>query len=257
MPRLGAAIYKTSMRQEDKSNAYYNVGEDFEKYLAHSMQPEVEEMFLRHGGGAIRRLLDVGCASGRTSVFTLRHGVTELVGVELDPRGAEIARRHMTNVVQGDASIVELPYPEGHFDALFFTDILEHLVDPWQALRRTLRWLRPGGGVLVVLPNMGHLAVIQGLLAGQFEYKESGLLDSGHLRFFVQNSAAKLLQQAGLELVDLQYRLDPDWPLYQHSTKMALLGGAFTLEWDPERVPESLRKTWYVRKLHFWARKPG
>jgi SAM-dependent methyltransferase len=245
------------MKQEDKSDAYYNVGEDFEKYLAHSMQPEVEEMFLRHSGGAIQRLLDVGCASGRTSVFTLRHGVTELVGVELDPRGAQIARRHMTHVVQGDASSMELPYPESYFDALFFTDILEHLIDPWQALRRALHWLKPGGSVLVVLPNMGHLAVIQGLLAGQFKYEESGLLDSGHLRFFVQNSAVELLQRAGLEVVDLQYRLDPDWQLYQHNTKIPLIGGVFTLELDPKRVPESLRKTWFARKLHFWARKPG
>lgn len=246
------------MKQEDKSDAYYNVGEDFSAFLEHSMQPEVEELFLKHNPNrTIRRLLDVGCASGRTSVFTLRHGVEELVGIELDPRGAQIAAQHMSRVVQADASSVELDYPQGYFDALFFTDILEHLVDPWATLQRYTRWLRPGGEVLVVLPNAGHMAIFLNLMIGRHEYEESGLMDRGHLRFFVQNTAVQLITGAGLEVVDLSYRLDTDWNLYRDNTRIQTFGGAITIEVDPQRVPESLRKTWFARKLHFWARKPA
>jgi SAM-dependent methyltransferase len=242
-----------------KQDAYYNVGEGFRPYVEHSFQPEVEQVF-RHAiatHGPVRRLLDVGCASGRTSLFTKRLGVKELVGIEIDPRGCEIAGQFFDRVIQGDVAQVPLDYPDGHFEMIFFTDILEHLADPWTTLQRYLRYLAPGGRVLVVLPNIAHIDVISSMLNGLLDYHETGIMDSGHLRIFTQNMAAAMLQRAGLEIEQLVYRLDGSWSTFKDQNSIPLPGGAGALVLDPKVVPEDLKRTYFVRKFHFLARKPS
>jgi SAM-dependent methyltransferase len=239
-----------------KDDAYFNVHEDFAPYLDHSFQREVEEIFrhLLRTHGPIGRILDVGCASGRTSAFCKRLGVEELVGIEIDPRAASIARRHLDAVILGDAATVELPHPDEHFDMLWFTDVLEHLVDPWATLRRYLRWLRPGGRVLVVLPNFGHIDIINMIISGRLRYAEDGLMDSGHLRLFTQATGCDLLEGAGLRIERVDYRLDSDWQRHRQGP-IPLIGNAGWLDLDPSVVPEALRQTLFVRKLHYVAVK--
>ena len=248
IPQQAAAVLK--------GDAYYNVDEDFSRYLGHSFQPEVEAIFRRllctHG--PVRRILDVGCASGRTSAFCKSLGVEELVGIEIDPRAAAIARQHLDDVVLGDASTVELSYPDEHFDMIWFTDLLEHLVDPWAALRRFQRWLRPGGRVLVVLPNFGHLDIINMIVSGRLQYSERGLMDSGHLRIFNQVTGIELIEGAGLRIERVDYRLDSAWEEHREGP-IPLVAGAGYLHLDPAVVPDALRQTLFVRKLHYLAVK--
>lgn len=92
------------------------------------------------------------------------------------------------------------------FDTIVFNDVLEHLVDPWQVLRDTVDRLSPDGLVLASIPNIRHYSVLRPLLVqGQFTYREMGILDRTHLRFFTLASACDLFTQAGYEIVTASY----------------------------------------------------
>ncbi|WP_051630669.1 class I SAM-dependent methyltransferase [Afifella pfennigii] len=151
------------------------------------------------------RLLDLGCGAGAT-VAAIR-GVREVEwagGVELDPKAAAIARTRLDHVEEGrleEARLEEVVSP-GSLDLILCLDILEHLVDPWAQVRRLSPLLGPGGRLIVSVPNIRHWKFIWRLLTkGDFRYREAGLLDATHLRFFTYETATELATAGGLELI--------------------------------------------------------
>ncbi len=100
-----------------------------------------------------------------------------------------------------DVEKTTMPENIGTFDLILLLDVLEHLVDPWAVLSRlTEKYLAVGGKVIVSLPNARHFSLVVPLLFGKFDYRERGILDKTHLRFFTRNSAANLLRSAGLTI---------------------------------------------------------
>ena len=76
-------------------------------------------------------------------------------------------------------------------------DIIEHLDDPWTFLSDLRRITKPGGRLLLSIPNLSHAAIVADLLAGRFDYVYMGLSCVGHLRFFTRQSIAEMLSIAG------------------------------------------------------------
>jgi hypothetical protein len=100
-----------------------------------------------------------------------------------------------------DARIVDLngPLPDvGAPDLALFLDVLEHLAHPEEVLAHLTSNMPAHGTVIVSVPNIAHLSVsFPLLLRGAFEYRDAGILDRTHLRFFVLRSAISLLNGAG------------------------------------------------------------
>lgn len=97
------------------------------------------------------RVLDVGCGRGFLLDAFRRRG-WQVQGTELDDRSATHARDVLGIPVHvGPAE--QWPWPEGHFDAVVFWHVLEHLVEPHDAIERARRLLRPGGVLMVGVPN--------------------------------------------------------------------------------------------------------
>jgi len=146
------------------------------------------------------RVLDVGCATGYLAA-ELAARRCEVVGIEPDPDSAAQAERSCERVVVGSfESAEDRAQIPGTFDFVIFGDVLEHLVDPWEALRASRALLSAGGAVVVSLPNVAAWPVRLGLLAGHFEYANVGLLDRTHLRFFTRRTARELAGRAGFEI---------------------------------------------------------
>jgi hypothetical protein len=82
-------------------------------------------------------------------------------------------------------------------------DVLEHLPDPAAALRRASGWARPGGAILVSVPNVAHWQARLTLLRGRWPQEDSGTFDASHLRWFTRDSLRTLLTGAGLRDVQL------------------------------------------------------
>jgi len=120
----------------------------------------------------------------------------------------EMARAagQMERVVLANVETWDPDYPAGYFDALLLSHVLEHLVDPAQALARLAPLLRSGGRVYVALPNIAHWRYRLKTLFGKFEYESMGPMDHRHLRFFTFASAQRLVNQAGFDLLRAEVR---------------------------------------------------
>ncbi len=150
----------------------------------------------------VGRALDLGCGSGETSGHLKEEGRFQWVcGVEGSPDAAALAQTRMNRVLIGDIEKIEYPFESESFDLILTLDILEHLVDPWATLKKLSRLLKPGGSIVVSIPNVRHYSVVIPLIfLGDWRYTQEGLLDSTHIRFFTKKTAARMFTQEGFEL---------------------------------------------------------
>jgi 2-polyprenyl-3-methyl-5-hydroxy-6-metoxy-1,4-benzoquinol methylase len=150
------------------------------------------------------RVLDVGCDTGRFGELLSRGKHAEVDGLERDPVAAEQARTRLAHVFQRSASDPGAFDGLADYDGVLFLDVLEHLVDPWEVLRRAQRVLRPGGAVHALVPNIAHVSVVRRLVGGRFDYAEFGTMDRTHLRWFTRSTIRECLEQAGLVRVEVE-----------------------------------------------------
>jgi SAM-dependent methyltransferase len=131
-----------------------------------------------------------------------------VVGVELDSTVVQPALQWLERVIVGNIDDNELwdELSGESFDAILFGDVLEHLKDPLNSLRNSVKYLRPSGYVVVSVPNIAHADVKIALMNGTFPYRESGLLDRTHIHFFTKESLLELMRDAGLVVTEL-YRV--------------------------------------------------
>ncbi len=145
-----------------------------------------------------RSVLEVGAASGATLKWlkTIFPAI-ETTGVELNQAMRDELRHNTDTYLIGR---IEECIPQlRSYDLILLLDVLEHLHNSLDTLRQLCSLLTPGGTVIVSLPNVAHLSVsVPLLLRRKFEYQDAGILDRTHMRFFTEDSAIKLLNDAGL-----------------------------------------------------------
>ncbi|WP_448384522.1 class I SAM-dependent methyltransferase [Desulfosoma sp.] len=156
------------------------------------------------------KILDVGCSSGLFGIaLKAQRPEVFLTGVEPDKRKAHAARVFYDVLYEGHFEAVAL---SGPFDVIVCGDVLEHLQDPWAALRKIHALLASDGYLVLSVPNVGHWTVVRGLLQGTFEYVPAGILNRGHLRFFTEDSLRRALEQSGFVVEVFQRRQPPPPP---------------------------------------------
>ncbi|GHU30856.1 hypothetical protein AGMMS50256_18440 [Betaproteobacteria bacterium] len=176
--------------------------------------PNNTKSFMFHDVSPGSVVLDVGCACGDLGIALKRYKQCDVHGFEYNPASVNITRGTgaYTEVHQVDLNKIEdNAFPEyfGKFDAIAFGDVLEHLYDPEEVLRKSLAYLKPGGSLLLSLPNMAHASIIANLLRGDFSYTEIGLLDKTHIRFFTRHSIPVFLARNRLVIGGYRYTVIP------------------------------------------------
>lgn len=156
------------------------------------------------------RILDVGCGQGLLADDYRARGATEIVGIEIMPEKAKAATWKMDKVLCANVESMEMPYKTGYFDTIICSDILEHLFDPWDTLRKLAALLTQGGVLLATIPNAANYVVLLNLLSGSWSYTDWGLMDRTHLRFFTIDEIEKLFLSAGLFPEVLTYSVTPE-----------------------------------------------
>ncbi len=97
-----------------------------------------------------RRILDVGCGVGMY-LQAFRRYTPHAYGVEVDVERAAEAARWAAGVAQAVGE--SLPFPDDSFDLVFAHEVLEHVADDRQTVREMVRAARPGGYIVVFVPN--------------------------------------------------------------------------------------------------------
>nr|WP_281728249.1 class I SAM-dependent methyltransferase [Cellulomonas denverensis] len=151
-------------------------------------------------------VLDVGCASGYLGRGLQQLRGCRVSGVEIDPEDAEKARADLDRVEVANLNdtLLDDLFDPGSFDVVVFGDVLEHVLDPARAVRSATRLLRPGGRIVISVPNVAHGSVRLALLQGRWDYRDTGLLDRTHVSFFTYESLIAMLHGAGLAITELR-----------------------------------------------------
>jgi SAM-dependent methyltransferase len=160
----------------------------------HHVRREIAPLLPRH----CLRILDIGAGAGGTLKWlkTL-YPQAVTTGVEINGAMAAELRENADVAIIGKAE--ESLSGIDPCDLILLLDVLEHLVDPVATLKKVVELLKPGGSVIVSVPNIAHLSVsLPLLLRRRFTYRDAGILDRTHLRFFVEDTAVELLNAAGL-----------------------------------------------------------
>lgn len=162
--------------------------------------------------------LDVGCGSAHFAAAVKRRTGAIVWGIEPSRRAADAARTRIDRVLEGTFEQVERELPVHAFDAVFLNDVLEHMVDPWEALRKVGGLLQSDGRIYASIPNVLFAeSLLKILRTRDWQYTSAGILDVTHLRFFTRTSILRLFDDTG-------YRVERIVPLNAiHSWKWRLL----------------------------------
>lgn len=174
------------MSLSDNLSAYYT-----------TERPELVDFILPHG--PFDTVLDIGCAGGVLGASLLKSGIAvRCDGVEPNPQAARLAEQHLRQVWQGGLEAVADLVPWRDYALVVMADVLEHLVDPWSALRDLHTRTLPGVGLLLSLPNVRHYKVSLPLVfRDEFRYVDHGIMDRTHLHFFTRSSLLETLHECG------------------------------------------------------------
>jgi 2-polyprenyl-3-methyl-5-hydroxy-6-metoxy-1,4-benzoquinol methylase len=152
-----------------------------------------------------RVIADVGCSRGGFGAALRRTGrPLEIWGIDSDPTIVAEASPHYDRFLTGYFPDV-LVGLDVRFDCIVFNDVLEHMVDPWEALRKSSGYLSPTGTVVASIPNLRYLPVVARLLLkGDFTYVDSGVMDRTHLRFFTKKTMIELFKSCGYNVSSIK-----------------------------------------------------
>jgi SAM-dependent methyltransferase len=151
-------------------------------------------------------VLEFGCGEAPLGEALKKRQRCRVVGIELDPVAAAVAKKRIDAVYRGDVrEIVSILDEE--FDWIVGGDIVEHLDEPWSFLAELRRVSAPGGHLLLSIPNIANTSVVADLLRGRFDYVYMGLTCVGHLRFFTRQSIEDMLTIAGWTIEEISPQL--------------------------------------------------
>ncbi|MFE0130099.1 class I SAM-dependent methyltransferase [Streptomyces sp. NPDC059037] len=157
-------------------------------------------------------VLDIGCGDGTAAAaaapFLAGHRV---IGVDWSQDALKRAHSHLSYVVRGELTDGGLPFADGSADAVLFSEVIEHLVDPDSALDELRRVLRPGGHLMLSTPNLAAWYNRGLLLAGvQPVFSEVSLRGIhgrpgtevvGHLRLYTARALREFVAASGFDVV--------------------------------------------------------
>jgi 2-polyprenyl-3-methyl-5-hydroxy-6-metoxy-1,4-benzoquinol methylase len=153
-------------------------------------------------------ILEIGCAHGRMTKY-LKETLNCVVDIaEKDWEAGNIAKQWCRHSWIGGIGDIEVSVfwniilGDLKYDYVIFADVLEHLLYPQEVLSNSKSALKETGSVWISIPNIAYNGVIIDLINDKFTYRETGLLDNTHLRFFTINSLDKMIKKCGFKIVN-------------------------------------------------------
>lgn len=205
-----------------------NVGFSFERCLANVLKEQLS--------GCQGEVLEIGCAPGKWLHFFAAELGLKPSGIEYSGAGTAATIKNFSllgvdyvDIFQGDFIKIQ---PVRQFDVVVSLGFIEHFQDPEEVVRQHLLWLKPGGTLVLGVPNFrGIYQVLQGVL-------DSTILDKHNLEVMEPAFLNLIADKYALKTIYLDYlgSFEPSLPIsspgiknLQQAVVKAFLGVAIRL----------------------------
>lgn len=148
------------------------------------------------------KLLEIGAGSGDTLIYAKENDYAkEVVGIELNKlENSNQNSNKIDKFIIGDIEKLNLKEIGNNFDIIICGDVLEHLVNPYEVVKKLKNILKSFGILIASIPNFCHYSVIYKIFFKKnFEYVNEGILDKIHLRFFCKKILLIYLKRMDLK----------------------------------------------------------
>jgi 2-polyprenyl-3-methyl-5-hydroxy-6-metoxy-1,4-benzoquinol methylase len=171
-----------------KSSSYYQYG-----------RPEVGKFL----PSRYSKVLDIGCGEGCFATNLTRS--CEYWGIEPVRSVAEIASQRLHKVLTGTYQEVYGELPDSYFDLIICNDVIEHMPDHDAFFRSIKQKMQENAYIVGSIPNVRHIENLYELLVKKdWMYKDEGILDRAHLRFFTEKSLKRTISQNNFEIEEFR-----------------------------------------------------
>lgn len=145
------------------------------------------------------RVLDAGCGHGEYCVYALNSGA-KVWAFDYATEMTQYTRRVIADAglqaeTVAEGSVLDIPYDDNSFDAVFCLSVIDHLADRDRAFAELARVLKPGGHMYIDVPNRfaWHWRACFGVM------RLFGMYPSGKIHFFTQGELNASLRRVGCE----------------------------------------------------------
>jgi len=157
--------------------------------------------------GNDKSVLEIGAGPGSITKHLNGVGNCKVIALEIDEEAIVKLRPFCEAVYSADLNDPTWPSLLNgiKFDSIVAADVLEHVYDPWSTLKAMKGLLNGSGEIVISLPHVGHSAVAASVLDEDFDYRDWGLLDRTHIRFFGLKNMQSLFNNSGLNIKEAQF----------------------------------------------------
>ena len=152
-------------------------------------------------------VLECGCASGYMTRYMKEQLGCQVYIVEQDGEDYAKALRYATGGYNGDLDedcwdwfMTTQCICDTRVDYVLFADVLEHLRNPLNAVKRAAGYMKMDGRMIVSIPYICLKDIILKLIDDRWDYTQYGLLDSTHVHFWGGNNVSDFFREAGLRI---------------------------------------------------------
>ncbi|OOM16517.1 methyltransferase domain-containing protein [Clostridium saccharobutylicum] len=150
------------------------------------------------------RVLELGCSTGYITRYLNSEKHCENSAIEISKEALDRVSPILKYAINEDLNCIEdwiEQLPDGYFDYIVCQDVLEHLMDPFKVLRVLKSKLANKGNFLISIPNVSHNTVLMQLLRERFDYKNIGILDKTHIKFYTKETFSEEAKKCGLKRI--------------------------------------------------------
>ena len=162
------------------------------------------------------KVLEIGCFVGIVGERIRKQG-NEVIGIDRLEKALELAKARGLQTMLADLDDGIIDFPENHFDCVVVGEVLDYVFDPDAVIEDIRRVLKPGGKLIVTLPNLASCGNRLLMLLGRPPYNlEARPCQSGYWRYFTFATLRALLCDHGFEVKTMESGVFV-WPLIRFS----------------------------------------
>lgn len=213
----------------------------------------------------LERVLDYGCGTGEPYQQQVAAAVEHYTGADVAPMAVTKARAKGYHALLIDPQTGAVDVSDASYDGAMSVEVFEHLFDPLQSAKELYRLLKPGGVVILTVPNFGYhecrlLALLRAQVPSEPENARINRFNGVHIRFFSKLMLARLLRDAGFTEVRVGSFDDASvWDVFRAGGPLAIVSDYARKYLPPFLHLRFLQDVWpnfFAKRLRVIGRKP-